>query len=386
MKYVCDDQAVEFGVCEESEIGTFLTHKANDKPLFAPIRTEKVELAHPRSLHYPIKKTGFYCVTTHGSNSPEEPYLAAVVFQNPFGQLPASDVAKLPFFSVLAIVYALILMAWLVGYVQFRKSVLPLQTLITAFCAFLVVEMIIIWGYYDFVNTNGGHTAGSTVYLIFLAILTSLRNAVTFFLLLIVCLGYGVVKPTLGDQMKKCGALAALHFVCSMLYTITTTLAPHDKASTWLLIAMLPLLGTTSAFFFLILSSLTDTIQDLEKHHQHIKAQMYMNLWRVLLGSILVIFAMFFFNLVLFLSESSIEYITRHWRYRWFMLDGWSYVLFCVDLCIIAFIWRPVENNQRFAMSQQIAQEDDGFDIELGSFTDSEGEEEDALQDDVARS
>lgn len=235
----------------------------------------------------------------------------------------------------------------------------------------MVLEMILIWGYYDFGNRYGGNTAGSKVYMIFLAIFTSFRNAFSFFLLLIVCLGYSVVKPSLGDNMWKCRALAAAHFVSSMLYAITTAMSSHDTASNWLMVSMLPLLCTTSAFYVAILASLSNTIKELELHRQHVKAAMYMTLWRVLLISILVIFAMFFFNLVLFLSESSQDYITRHWQSRWFLLDGWGYILYFVDFCIVAFIWRPTPNNQRFAMSTQLAQDEDEA-MELSSLESDE--------------
>ena len=56
-----------------------------------------------------------------------------------------------------------------------------------------------------------------------------------------------------------------------------------------------------------------------------------------------------------------------------FILDGWLNIIFLVDMSIIAYLWRPTLNNRRFAMSDEIAQEDDGFEIaSIGGSDDDE--------------
>jgi hypothetical protein len=48
---------------------------------------------------------------------------------------------------------------------------------------------------------------------IVVAILDAGRNALSFFMLLVVSLGLSVVRESLGRTMRKCQALAAAHFV-----------------------------------------------------------------------------------------------------------------------------------------------------------------------------
>lgn len=298
------------------------------------------------------------------------------MFQNAFGHLSASQVPKLSFYAGAAIVYAVVLGFWLFSYIRFRSDILPVQNYITAICGFLVIEMIVIWGYYEFLNRTEQNT-GSKVYLVILSIFNSFRNAFTFFLLLIVCLGYGVVKPSLGDVMWKCRALGAAHFLFAILYTISSYIIPPDSTSPWILLVILPLSFTMTGFYIWILSSLTHTIKFLEDRKQHVKALMYKNLWRLLLGSVLVIFGFFFLNSLIFANESPLEFITNHWQSRWFMLDGWLNVVYFVDFCIIAFIWRPTENNRRFAMSTQLAQdENEAQEFEIGTLRDSDDEDD----------
>lgn len=57
-------------------------------------------------MNYPVKKTGFYCVSTYGYSGRD--YTALVEFRNAYGELPASQIAKLPFYGALTIVYAVI--------------------------------------------------------------------------------------------------------------------------------------------------------------------------------------------------------------------------------------------------------------------------------------
>lgn len=49
--------------------------------------------------------------------------------------------------------------------------------------------------------------------------------------------------------------------------------------------------------------------------------------------------------------------------FRWFILDGWLNLVYLADVGFIAYLWRPTPNNRRFAMSDEIAQDDDGFEI-----------------------
>lgn len=61
-------------------------------------------------------------------------------------------------------------------------------------------------------------------------ILNAARNSFSFFLLLIVCMGYGVVKPTLGRTMIYVRWLAIAHFVFGLVYAITSLLITPDSA------------------------------------------------------------------------------------------------------------------------------------------------------------
>lgn len=58
-----------------------------------------------------------------------------------------------------------------------------------------------------------GRSSTSTVFLFVVAILDAGRNALSFFLLLVVSLGLSVVRESLGRNMIRCQILAGLHFI-----------------------------------------------------------------------------------------------------------------------------------------------------------------------------
>lgn len=256
-----------------------------------------------------------------------------------------------------------------------------MQNYITAIIIFLIIEMLITWAFYgthpfplqspphllttpppDFTN-NHGNTVGSKVLMITVAILNAGRNSFSFFLLLIVCMGYGVVKPTLGKTMTLVRGLAIAHFIFGVIYSVASLTLSPDSAGPIVLLVILPLAATLTAFYVWTLNSLNLTMKELLERKQNVKSLMYKRLWWVLLSSIIVIFIFFFLNSLTFAGHGSPDFAPTHWKTRWFVLDGWLNLVYLVDMAIIAYIWRPTANNRRFAMSDELAQDDDGFEI-----------------------
>jgi len=93
---------------------------------------------------------------------------------------------------------------------------------------------------------------------------------------------------------------------------------------------------------------------------------MFERLHKVLLGAVLVILAFFVVSSFSFTGRLAEDYAAKSWKVRWWLLDGWLALLYFVAFSIIAFIWRPSENNRRLAMSDELAQdEEDAEDYDL---------------------
>ncbi|GAD95351.1 hypothetical protein PVAR5_3993 [Paecilomyces variotii No. 5] len=357
---ICDEGNVEAKLCTEEEIGSFILAPNATDLAKSPIISKAVHLKDPVAVNYPVKVTGFYCVSTYAYSGQD--YTAVVEFRNAYGELPAAQIAKLPFYGGLTIVYAVIGVFWAFLYVQNRFDILPVQNYITAIIVFLIVEQLMTWGFYDYQNRHGLN-AMARVLMVIVAILNAGRNSFSFFLLLIVCMGYGVVKPSLGRTMIYVRLLAIGHFVFGVIYAIASLSITPDTAGPLILLVILPLAGTLTAFYVWTLNSLNATMKDLVDRKQTVKALMYKKLWWCILVSILVIFGFFFINSFAFAGHSEANFVPEHWKTRWFVLDGWLNIVYLFDISFVAYLWRPTANNRRFAMSDELAQDDDGFEI-----------------------
>lgn len=369
-EYICTEENVKASFCNSTQIGEFIL-SSNSSQSRNPIISQTVHLKDPQPINYPISRTGYYCVGTYGYSSDE--YKAAVEFRNAYGELPAAQIAKLPFYGGLTITYAVIAIFWGFLYVQNRHDILPVQNYITAIIVFLIVEELMTWGFYQYSNTHGSN-ALAKIMLIIVSVLNAGRNSFSFFLLLIVCMGYGVVKPSLGKTMVYVRILAIVHFVFGVIYAVASLSITPDNAGPIVLLVILPLAATLTAFYVWTLNSLNLTMKDLLERKQSVKAMMYKKLWWCILGSIVVIFAFFFFNSFTFAGQKDPDFVPDHWKTRWFILDGWLNLVYLADIAYIAYLWRPTANNRRFAMSDELAQDDEGF--EIASFGGSLDEED----------
>ncbi|KAF2718876.1 putative integral membrane protein [Polychaeton citri CBS 116435] len=358
--YICDDANLQAGYCNETDLGAFILAENAQEKKKSRLISEAISLKDPPAIQYPIKRTGYYCVGTFAYTGDD--YTGIVEFRNAFGELPAAQIAKLPFYAVITIVYAFLAMAWGALYWLNRHDILAVQNYITAILVFLVVEMFMTWLFYDYQNRHGLN-AGTKALLVVVSVLSAARNSFSFFLLLIVCMGYGVVKHSLGKTMVYVRWLAVTHFVFGVLYVVASLSVTPENAGPLVLLVVLPLAATLTAFYVWTLNSLGATMKDLAQRKQHVKAGMYRKLWWCILVSIVVIFVFFFVNSWTFAGQSDDDFVPNHWSTRWFILDGWLNLVYFADVAFVAYIWRPTANNRRFAMSDEIAQDDEGFEI-----------------------
>ena len=347
--YICDKAAIDANLCTEP--GSFILAGNATEVWRQQIISQAIQLRDPPAVNYAIRRTGYYCVGTYGYS--EEKYNGVVEFRNAFGELPAAQIAKLPFYAAITIIYAFVAIGWGALYWLNRHDILPVQNYVTAILVFLVVEMFMTWLFYDYQNRHGLNT-GAKALLVVVSILSAARNSFSFFLLLIVCMGYGVVKPTLGKTMVYVRWLAITHFVFGVIYAVASLSVTPENAGPLVLLVVLPLAATLTAFYIWTLNSLNKTTKDLVERKQTVKAAMYRKLWYCILLSILIIFVFFFVNSWIFAGQSDEDFVPNHWKSRWFILDGWLNLVYFFDVAFVAYVWRPSANNRRFAMSDEV--------------------------------
>lgn len=367
-KYVCDDVALEAGLCSQKQYGNFI---ASGDVSNTTIYISKLTELGTANITYPVVSTGYYCVSTF-STSTSATYKGYVNFQNAFGQLSASQIPQLPAYGILTLCYAVTLALY--GFQFFKKrdqnQILPLQKYLMAMLSFLTFDTLVVWSYYDLVNRTVGTSWFVRFYVIFLSVLSSAKMTFAFFLLLCIALGYGVVILKLSKKvMFRCKILAGLHFAASLLYLIgsysigstnsTTSSTDLDSlgapTSLWQLLIFIPVTITLTAYYFLILTSIRQTTANLHKQRQIIKLQLYQNLFRIISLSVLLTIGGLVLSSFIFLSMSNTQIVEQNWKGSYFIVDFWPSVTFFSIFLGVAWLWRPTETSYMLAVSQQLS-------------------------------
>jgi hypothetical protein len=185
--------------------------------------------------------------------------------------------------------------------------------------------------------------------MVIVVILNAARNSLSWFMLIIVALGYGVVKPTLGSTMKLCISLSFVYFVCNTLYTAGILVADRNNP-VMVLLFVVPLALTMTVFYVWTLSALSATMQHLVIRRQTHKVKMYRNLWRLLMGSVGIIAIFLVVTTINFRQIRDAGFYSDHWMSLWFLTDGWTSILYLSVFVVLAFIWRPTQNNARYPL------------------------------------
>ncbi|RLV93678.1 Membrane protein PTM1 [Spathaspora sp. JA1] len=389
-QYVCTDDAVKTKICDESQKGKFIVN--SQAALNSTILSSQLKNLGAADIHYPINRTGYYCVSTFTPDRKSK-YQGLINFQNAFGQLSASEIPKLPGYGILTLCYAIALA--LFGFQFFKKrkenQILPLQRYLLAMLGFLTFDTFVVWSYFDLVNRiSSPSSAFARFYMFFLALLNSIKITFSFFLLLCIALGYGVVVLKLDKKtMLKCKILAGCNFVASFVYLIFSyydgssaslvTTDNIDTSQTGSALGLLPLIPvsiTLCIYYVVTLSTIRTTTQNLHQQRQIIKLKLYQNLFRIIFGSVILTFAGLTISSFIYLSMSTTEMFEQHWKGSFFIFDFWPSVVFFLVFMAVAYLWRPTETSYMLAISQQLSTgEDINDDIEAGQPNYNQGHE-----------
>lgn len=365
--YVCTQAAVDRGLCESKLLGKFLV---DSDVTNTTVYTAQLTHLGQANITYLVEKTGYYCVSTYLSSHTK--YRGVVNFQNAFGQLSASEIPKLPAYGILTLCYAVTLALYGFQFFKRRKQnqILPLQKYLLAMLMFLTFDTLVLWSYFDLVNRARSLNWFVQCYMVFLSILNSAKMTFSFFLLLCIGLGYGVVLVKLPKKiMFRCKILAACHFVALMIYLIgnyhnsanSSTTSSSDisadgvSGSLWVLLPLIPVTITLTLYYILILSSIRNTTANLHKQRQVIKLQLYERLFRIISLSVIFTLGGLVLSSFIFLSLSTTDVIEQNWKGSFFIFDFWPSIIFFSVFLGVSWLWRPTETSYMLAVSQQVS-------------------------------
>lgn len=225
-----------------------------------------------------------------------------------------------------------------------------LQLWISVLLAMGMMETTLYFAYYVDWNENGESSLGLLTFAIVMGVV---KRTVSRLLVLIIALGFGVVKPSLGDDLRKVFYLGVSYFCLSLVYSLFNMLpgeqrqAMDDPDFDMLSIVIILLMAVEAVFYLWIFKSLGSLLEALAVRKQAAKFHLYRGFQAALLFSLVFTCSLGVFALI----STSYGSPDKIWEDDW-LEDGYWELAYFVVFTAIAFFFAPSNNAQRFAYSR----------------------------------
>uniref|UniRef100_A0A3Q2WLC1 Transmembrane protein 87B n=1 Tax=Haplochromis burtoni TaxID=8153 RepID=A0A3Q2WLC1_HAPBU len=277
-------------------------------------------------------------------------HLLNVVMKGSHGYISVTEWPLMIFYMVMCIVYILYALLWFLWAACYWKDLLRIQFWIAGVIFLGMVEKAVFCAEYENTNTVGSASPGL---LIFAELVSAFKRTLARLLVIIVSLGYGIVKPRLGTVMHRVVGLGILYLAFASIEGVLriTGVSYNGRA----LITAIVLAMFDSCAIWFISFHLAQTIKTLKLRRNPVKLSLYRHFTNTLIFAVIGKSCSYIFTPVFCLKD---------WIELWVEDAFWRF-LFSVILLVIMFLWRPSANNQRYAFTPLI---DDSDDEEIEEF------------------
>jgi hypothetical protein len=302
-------------------------------------------------------------------------------WMNPYGYLSGELYYNKPFFLGMLIVYSVVLVFWLGLLAKFRDEVLPVQGHICGVIILALLEVLLWYCEYTKFNDDGYRPMPLMVSAI---IIGTIKKTVSRLLVLVVCMGYGIVRPNLGSRACQVVLFGIVYCTFSSILDVIKALShDYDVSGGFFIFVIIPVAVLDSIFYLWTFISLYDVVAQLEERRQTVKLQLYRRfIW--VLGICLVFSCVWVLYQMYFLYANLFP---TYWEYAW-LFDAYWYILSLAILLAIMYLWAPNENSKRYAYYEENVNldGDDGMELEqqdnsLAPSFSIDGEDGDDMQD-----
>ncbi|XP_004252401.1 uncharacterized protein [Solanum lycopersicum] len=343
----CTADLAKLGVCTQGEI----IHRPSTnnpgwpKVFGASFGIDELEAKlQPRTIH--ITKTGMYNVYfMHCDHNLKEVVVEGkTIWKNPTGYLPGRMAPLMNFYGYMSLMFVLLGIFWFSQYARFWREVLALQNCITLVITLGMFEMA-LW-YFDYAefNETGVRPTGITVWAVTFG---AVKRTVARLIILMVSMGYGVVRPTLGGLTSKVLLLGGTFFLASEVLELVENVGTvSDFSGKARLFFVLPVAILDAFFILWIFTSLSATLNKLQARRLLAKLDIYRRFTNALAVAVIVSVGWVCYELYF---KSSDVYNER-WQKAWIIPAFWQVLSFSL-LCVICALWAPSQNSMRYAYS-----------------------------------
>ncbi|TYG82628.1 hypothetical protein ES288_D01G104900v1 [Gossypium darwinii] len=266
------------------------------------------------------------------------------VWKNSTGYLSGRMAPLMNFYGFMSLVFVILGIFWFMQYARFWREFIPLQNFITLVITLGMLEMA-LW-YFDYAEFNGSGTwpIGITMWVV---TFDTIKRTIARIIILMVSMGYGVVRPTLGGLTSKVTMLGATFFLASEILELVENVgAVSDLSGKARLFLVLPVAILDAFFILWIFTSLSSTLNKLQTKRMVAKLDIYRKFTNALAVAVIV----------------SVGWIC--YENAWIIPAFWQILSFSL-LCVICVLWAPSQNSTRYAYSGEANEDFDKDDTNL---------------------
>ncbi|CAK9191680.1 unnamed protein product [Sphagnum jensenii] len=345
------DMAIQTG-CSPGEVIIRPDH-ATGLPKSFKVKFSESDTSATMSENVNITKTGMYTLIFVAC----EPELDGLVidgmtiWKNPTGYLPGRMAAFISFYAFMSLAYGLLGLLWFFQYVRHWKDILQLQNCISAVIALGMSEMA-VW-YFEYLNFNGTGMRPMAITM-WAVTLGAVKKTVSRLLILVVSMGYGVVRPTLGGLTSKVMLLGGTYFLAAESLDVVENVGTiNDPPGKERLFLVLPVAMLDAFFILWIFTSLSKTLERLQARRRFAKLELYRRFTNSL--AVAVVVSVLWIGYELYFKAT--DEFGERWQSYWIIHAFWSGLSFAL-LVVICILWAPSQNSTRYAYSEDVGEED----------------------------
>ncbi|XP_048259265.1 transmembrane protein 87A-like [Haliotis rufescens] len=270
----------------------------------------------------------------------------------PHGYISAVEFPLEIFYGIMGLVYIVYGLVWLGLLACNWRDLLRVQFWIEGVIVLGMLEKAVFFAEYESIAKSGLSVNGA---IIVAELVSSMKRALARMLVIVVSLGFGIVKPRLGETFHKVLCVGVMYFTLGSIEGCMRALKPKSDQSNELMLAAVPLAVLDAVICWWIFSSLVQTTRTLRLRRNIVKLSLYRHFTNTLIFAVLASIAYMIWSI----TQHKMKACITDWRELWVDEAFW-HLLFSVLLLIIMILWRPTANNQRYAFSPLLdAAEDD---------------------------
>eukprot|EP00029_Vermamoeba_vermiformis_P010626 TRINITY_DN562_c0_g1_i1.p1 TRINITY_DN562_c0_g1~~TRINITY_DN562_c0_g1_i1.p1 ORF type:complete len:517 (-),score=138.90 TRINITY_DN562_c0_g1_i1:83-1633(-) len=280
-------------------------------------------------------------------------------WRSSYGYLPAQIYPFLGIYWAFVIVYGII--GAIIGgmMLRYRRDLMKIQYFIFSLIALSIIENI-IWGAdYTVFNQRG---LISNAFNVFGVLFSGLKLLAFRIVLFLVCYGWTITKPALLPRARIALIIISTFYIIVVwidkyIDVVSTAGYPTSEGFSYFIYALVVFINVI--FFVWIFFNLYASLKQLKIAGEHAKLGM---LRQLAVAIIVVAIAL----AVVFILEIALVFAAlddQLWKFWWFWDTYWEIIYFII-ITVIAFIWRPTANNNRFAFQPFMDESKSGVELE----------------------